>query len=30
MDEEAGGAGLEHQNREMEVLAILRDAGHIR
>ena len=27
MNEEAGGAGLEHQKKEMEVLAILRDAG---
>ena len=27
MDEEARGAGLEHKNKEMEVLAILRDAG---
>ena len=27
MDEEAGGAGLEHQKKEMAVLAILRDAG---
>ena len=27
MEEEVGGAGLQHRKKEMEVLAILRDAG---